>query len=119
MKSLKTLSALAFTLLAVLALASAVQAKPNICRLQCTPSISCSILCTTPYGEIITCGEWGICGGAAYSQAATTVIDGTTNPSTPSGDVSSLCIPGETMTTPPTAAADATNSPATVSPARS
>lgn len=101
MKNLKTFAVLAFALVAVLSLATAVQARPNICRLQCTPTISCSVLCTDELGRIITCADYGICnwwGGSSQAH-----IDGTTNPATPSGSASNQCIPGGAVTTPSTA----------------
>jgi len=98
MKSLKTLSALAFALLAVLALASAVQAKPLYCDIQCTTSTACSTYCTDRFGEVgspgqvITCSDWGVCdrGGCTCQ----TYIYGSSNPDTLSGDSSNNCIYG-------------------------
>lgn len=49
-------------------------AQAGICRNVCTPTASCSLVCTAIGGgepEITTCGEWGVCAGAPLSSAST------------------------------------------------
>jgi len=111
MKSLKIFALLAFALAAVLSVATAVQAKPLYCELQCTSSTPCSTFCTDRFGEvgfpgeIITCSEWGICNWGGFTQAA---ISSTTTAAMLFGGGTSQCIPGETATTPVTTAQGAT-----------
>jgi|GEM_PF-3441365 len=101
MKSLKTLSVLAFALLAVLALATAGQAKPPSCEFSCTTSTTCSAYCTDQFGEfgppggVITCGQWGVCNsGSGGSCSCQTYIYGTGYPDTLTGNSYNNCIYG-------------------------
>jgi hypothetical protein len=93
MKLSRTLLALGFVALAVLAFATTAQAKPQYCEFECTGSSACSTSCTDfESGNVITCGQYGVCdsGGCGCDG----YIYGTSGADTLSGNAARNCIYG-------------------------
>ncbi|RKG75558.1 hypothetical protein [Corallococcus terminator] len=62
---MKLISKTVFASIAALFLAPmTAAAAPRPCEIQCTYNGSCSLLCDNG-GEVITCGDFGVCAGAS------------------------------------------------------